>query len=116
VTVPLFGDADGDLDPVAVPGAAGEEWAARQFRGWSLRIGRNRTVHRVTFLVDERGVEVPAPDCHVGSFAAGRPWWRVYVPTAESVTCGLCLTGHRGHGDAGRGVDEPGQLMLDLEG
>lgn len=116
MTVPLFGDADGELDPEPVAGVAGEAWAARQFRGWSMRIGHNRTVHRVAFLQDDRGVEVPAPDCHVGSFAAGRPWWKVYVPTAESVTCGLCLTGHRGHGEIGRDGSEPRQLMLELGG
>jgi hypothetical protein len=33
-----------------------------QFRHRNLRSGRNRTVHRSTFLPDERGV--PAPDCH----------------------------------------------------
>jgi hypothetical protein len=118
VTVPLFGDgapeSDSDgAEPVA--GAAGEAWAARQYQGWNLRISRNRTVHRVAFLVDERGVEIPAPQCHVGSFAAGRPWWKVYARTSDEVSCGLCLTAHRGHRWVGADGTEPGQLAFDLE-
>ncbi|HEX3786151.1 MAG TPA: hypothetical protein VHX38_41430 [Pseudonocardiaceae bacterium] len=103
---------EGESEPP--PGVPGEEWAVRQFRGLNLRIGRNRTVHRVAFLLDERGIEVPAPDCHTGYFAVGRPWWKVYAPTAEHVDCGLCLERHRGRGrelDAG-----PHQLELNLDG
>ena len=86
-------EQDADGSPGGVPG---EEWAARQFHGHNLRIGRNRTVHRVSFLPDERGVEVPIPHCHTGYFAAGRPWWKVYSPTSDRVDCGLCLDGRRG--------------------
>lgn len=111
-TAPLFGDS-GELAGEPPPGVPGAEWAARQFRGHNLRIGRNRTVHRVAFLPDERGVDVPAPDCHTGYFAVGRPWWKVYEPTTERVDCGLCLDRHRGRGrdhDAG-----PHQLRLNLD-
>jgi hypothetical protein len=108
-TVSLFGDG-GELDSEPPLGAPGEEWAARQFRGHNLRIGRNRTVHRVAFLPDERGVDVPAPDCHTGYFAVGRPWWKVYEPTMERVDCGLCLDSHRGRG---RGA-ETGSYQLEL--
>ncbi len=117
MTLPLFGAGgpgiDTGLEPVA--GVAGEAWAAQQFRGQNMRIGRNHTVHRVTFLLDERGVEVPAPECHVGSFAAGRPWWRVYAPTPEQVSCGSCLTGHRGHRQPAGDRTQPGQLAFDLD-
>jgi hypothetical protein len=105
VTVPLFGD-----NPEPLPG---EEWAIEQFHHYNLRIGRNRTVHRSTFLPDERGVQIPAPDCHAGYFAAGRPWWKVYTPTTDRVDCGLCLDGHRGHGQQ---ADLPGhQLTLEFD-
>lgn len=115
VTIPLFGDrgTETDLEPAA--GVAGEAWAARQFRGHNMRIRSNRTVHRVTFLLDERGVEVPAPQCHVGSFAAGRPWWKVYAPTLEEVSCGSCLTGHRSHRQPAGDCPQPSQLALDLD-
>ncbi|WP_309111218.1 hypothetical protein [Saccharothrix sp.] len=111
MTLPLFGDpAPGpDLDPH--PGVPGEAWAADQFRGRGLRIGRNRTVHRAGFVLDERGVEIPAPDCHAGYFAAGRPWWQVYFPTTDPVDCGLCLDARR-HSSAPQRL--PGQLTLDL--
>ncbi len=109
--VPLFGDSGG-LEVEPPPGVPGEEWAVGQFRERNLRIGRNRTVHRVAFLRDERGVEIPAPDCHTGYFAVGRPWWKVYSPTTERVDCGLCLDGHRGRGRDG----DPGphQLQFNL--
>lgn len=80
-----------------------------------MRISRNHTVHRVTFLYDERGVEIPAPECHVGSFAAGRPWWKVYAPTPEQVSCGSCLTGHRGHRHPAGDDTQPGQMAFDLD-
>lgn len=117
MTLPLFGDGgpdpETDLEPVA--GVAGEAWAARQFRGQNMRIGRNRTVHRVTFLHDERGVEIPAPDCHVDSFAVGRPWRKVYAPTPEQVSYGSCLTGHRGHRQPAGDGTQPGQLAFDVD-
>jgi hypothetical protein len=114
MTVPLFGDADPDIDLQAPPGVPGELWAVRQFRHRNLRIGHNRTVHRTAFLDDERGVEIPAPACHAGYFAAGRPWWRVYTPTADRIDCGLCLNSHRGHPQPDND-DAPGrQLALEL--
>ena len=91
-------------------GVPGEEWAARQFHGHNLRIGRNRTVHRVAFLPDERGVEVPIPHCHTGYFAAGRPWWKVYSPTSDQVDCGLCLDSRRGRAQP----DEAGPHQLEF--
>ena len=91
-------------------GVPGEEWAARQFHGHNLRIGRNRTVHRVSFLPDERGVEVPAPHCHTGYFSVGRPWWKVYSPTQDRVDCGLCLDSRRGRD----GQDEGGPRQLEF--
>lgn len=114
VTLPLFANGGPDLETVA--GVAGEEaWAAGRFReAQNMRIGRNNTVHRVTFLLDERGVEIPAPECHVGSFAAGRPWWKVYAPTPEQVSCGSCLTGHCAHRQPVGERAQPGQLALDL--
>jgi hypothetical protein len=102
-----------ELDPVG-GSAPGEAWAARQFAGRGLRIGRNRTVHRVAFVVDPRGVEVPAPDCHIGSFAAGRPWWTVYQPTTDQVDCVLCRTGRRSHPQPDPAELPGGQLALDL--
>jgi hypothetical protein len=112
MTVPLFGDTAPDLTPP--PGVPGEQWATQQFRHHNLRIGRNRTVHRVTFMTDERGVRIPAPDCHAGYFAAGRPWWRVYTPTSDRVDCGLCLDGHRGHANPDHDDAHGRQLALDL--
>jgi hypothetical protein len=108
VTIPLFGDP-----PAADPptGAPGEAWAAEQYQGKGLRIGRNRTVHRVGFVIDERGVRIPAPDCHAGYFAAGRPWWQVYSPTSDPVDCGLCLDARR---TTTRSSAPAGQLALDL--
>ena len=101
-----------DLDVGSPGGAPGEEWAARQFLGHNLRIGRNRTVHRVAFLPDERGVELPIPHCHTGYFAAGRPWWKVYSPTQDLVNCGLCLDGRRGRHQTDD--DRPHQLEFNL--
>ncbi|GGS20590.1 hypothetical protein GCM10010171_11560 [Actinokineospora fastidiosa] len=112
MTVPLFGETAPEADSPPPAGVPGEQWAAGQFRGRALRIGRNRTVHRVSFLPDERGVEIPAPDCHTGYFAVGRPWWRVYTPTTDRVDCGLCLNGHRGRS----GPESPeAQLALPLD-
>jgi hypothetical protein len=102
-----------DVDQVdgSPGGVPGEQWTARQFQGHNLRIGRNRTVHRVAFLPDERGVELPIPHCHTGYFAAGRPWWKVYSPTREPVDCGLCVDGRRGRS----GVEDAShQLELNL--
>jgi hypothetical protein len=115
VTAPLFGGAVPDVDLRPPPGVPGEVWAAEQFRHRNLRIGRNRTVHRTAFLPDERGTEIPAPDCHAGSFAAGRPWWHVYTPTSDRVDCGLCLDGHRGHRQPDPDGDLGYQLALDLD-
>lgn len=114
MTVPLFGDAVPDIDIGPSPGVPGEQWASQQFRHRNLRIGRNRTVHRTAFLSDERGVDIPAPDCHAGSFAAGRPWWKVYTPTTDRVDCGLCLDSHRGHTLPDHDDPRGHQLSLDL--
>jgi hypothetical protein len=111
MTVPLFGDAQPEVPP---PGVPGEQWAVRQFQHRNLRIGHNRTVHRTAFLSDERGVEIPAPDCHAGYFAAGRPWWQVYLPTSDRIDCGLCLNSHRGHAAATDDEARGFQLMFDL--
>jgi hypothetical protein len=114
VTASLFGDPPPDLDVAPPPGVPGELWAAEQLRHRNLRIGRNHTVHRTAFLPDERGMEIPAPACHAGYFAAGRPWWKVYTPTTDRVDCGLCLDGHRGHGHYDRADELGRQLALDL--
>lgn len=114
MTVPLFGDAGPDVDLLSPPGVPGEQWASQQFRHRNLRIGRNRTVHRTTFLSDQRGIEIPAPDCHAGYFAAGRPWWMAYTPTADRVDCGLCLDSHRGHSLPDHDDTLGRQLALDL--
>lgn len=71
-------------------------------------------MHRVTFVVDERGVEIPAPDCHVGYFAAGRPWWSPYTPTLDPVDRALCLNGRLQHPQPERAELLGGQLALDL--
>lgn len=115
MTAPLFGDVTQDLDLQPPDGVPGEVWAAEQFRRRNLRIGRNRTVHRTAFLPDERGMEIPAPACHAGSFAAGRPWWRVYTPTNDRIDCGLCRDGHRGHGQLDRADSLGNQLALELD-
>ncbi|HVV23641.1 MAG TPA: hypothetical protein VHF06_29660 [Pseudonocardiaceae bacterium] len=114
MTVPLFGDAVPDIDIGPSPGVPGEQWASQQFRHRNLRIGRNRTVHRTAFLSDERGIDIPAPDCHAGSFTAGRPWWKVYTPTTDRVDCGLCLDSHRGHALPDHDDPRGHQLSLDL--
>ena len=112
-TVPLFGDAAPDTD-APPPGVPGESWAVRRFQDRNLRIGHNRTVHRTTFLSDERGVEIPAPACHAGYFAAGRPWWHVYNPTTDRIDCGLCRNSHRGHQSPDDDDAAARQLTLDL--
>ena len=114
VTATLFGPDTDTPEPVpdTVPG---EAWAVRQYRGGrALRIGRNRTVHRIAFVEDSRGVEIPQPDCHIGSFGGGRAWWTIYTPTTDPVDCVLCLTGRRQHPLPGAPVPLGGQLALDL--
>ncbi|MGW4094904.1 hypothetical protein [Nocardia sp. NPDC004750] len=112
---PLFGPDPLDMEPEPPSrGAPGEAWAVRQYRGKGLRIGRNRTVHRVAFVEDERGMTIPAPDCHAGYYAAGRPWWMVYGPTTDQVNCQLCLHSHRPGADPARSPAAGDQLALDL--
>lgn len=108
----LFGE-DAEVEPPSTT-VPGEAWAARQYRGRGLRIGRNRTVHRAGFVVDNRDMEIPAPDCHAGYFAGGRPWWTVYTPTTDAVDCALCLNGRRQHPPAEQAELVGGQLALDL--
>lgn len=119
MTVPLPIDAAlVDVVPENAPvGVPGEAWATLQYvRAGGLRIGRNRTVHRVTTLDDDRGIAVPAPDCHQGYFPGGEPWHRRFTPTSEPVNCGNCLDKRRGSPTPGAAVNGggAGQLALDL--
>ncbi len=52
--------------------------------GQNMRIGRNRTVHRVTFPLDDHEVEIPAPQYHVGSPPADRGGRSTHRPRGRS--------------------------------
>lgn len=82
--------------------------AAARFRGRNLMIRTRGTVHAVMWAPWMGGWELPAPACHVGVFG-----WVVddLHPTADPVTCKLCL---RGNGGAGARAGAQ-QLALDLD-